>query len=170
MNPSKYFLGMDEVRAGGNCKACADRNLSLAQILGDCVTKQFELLKSVQPGAEIFIWSDMFDPNHNAGKRHYLVEGDFNNSWEYIPKELVVVCWNYSIRNKSLRHFSKNGFPVMAAAYYDADDLENPMGWLNSLEKIKNVKGIIYTSWQNKYELLAPFGKLVAPEKVKEKK
>ena len=169
LNPGKYFLGMDEVRAGGNCQVCSERNLTLAQILGDCVTKQFDILKSVQPDAEIFIWSDMFDPNHNASKRHYLVEGDFNNSWNYIPKDLVVVCWNYSIRDKSLHHFSNNGFPVMAAAYYDADDLENPRGWLNSLGKIKNAKGIIYTSWQNKYDLLAPFGTLVAPKKEDEK-
>ena len=85
--------------------------------------------------------------------------------WEYIPKDLVIVCWYYSIRMKSIRHFSDYGFSVMAGAYYDGETLENPIGWMNALKLSNDVKGIIYTTWQKKYELLAPFGDLISPKK-----
>ena len=159
--PAKYLLSMDEVRAGGACQACKSRNLSMAQIFGDCVTKQAAILRRVNPKAELFIWSDMLDPNHNAHGDYYLVDGDFTGSWEYVPKDLRIVCWYFDIRDKSLGFFSSHGFQTLAGAYYDADTLDNPRGWLDVLNKTPNAIGIMYTTWQNKYELLAPFGDLL---------
>ena len=57
---------MDEVRTGGSCEACKKRGMSMGQILGDCISRQFNLLREVNPKAEIFVWSDMLDPNHNT--------------------------------------------------------------------------------------------------------
>jgi len=99
--PSKYLLSMDEIRAGGACQACKQRNLSMAQILGDCITRQAKILRQANPEAEVLIWSDMLDPNHNA------------------------------------------------------------RGWLDVLDQTPQAVGIMYTTWQNKYTLLAPFGDLV---------
>lgn len=161
MSPKKYLLSMDEIRQGGTCHACKSRGMSMAQILGDCISKQFEILKELNPKNEIFIWSDMLDPNHNAKDNFYLVDGDFSGSWNYIPQKLSIVCWYYDIREKSLAHFSNLGFKTVGAAYYDGEDLVNPEGWLESLANIKNSIGIMYTTWQNKYQLLTPFSKLV---------
>jgi len=160
--PSKYLLSMDEVRAGGSCQACKKRKMSMAQILGDCITKQFKMIREVNPKAEVFIWSDMLDPNHNARGNYYLVEGDFSGSWQHVPKELVIVCWHYRKRRESLEHFSKLGFKTLAGAYYDGDTLENPKGWLEALDKTPGAMGIMYTTWRNKYALLGPFGDLVS--------
>jgi len=160
--PSKYLLSMDEIRAGGSCDACKSRNMTMAQILGDCITKQAQMIRDVNPDAEIFIWSDMLDPNHNAHDNYYLVDGDFTGSWKYIPKELVIVCWYYNKRNESLKFFSSLGFKTLAGAYYDGDTLDNPKGWLEVLERTPKSCGIMYTTWRNKYELLAPFGDLVS--------
>jgi len=159
--PAKYLLSMDEIRAGGGCRACKKRKMTMAQILGDCVTKQVAIIREVNPKAEILIWSDMLDPNHNAHDNYYLVEGDFTNSWNYVPKDLVIVCWYYNKRVESLKFFSSLGFKTLAGAYYDGDTLENPRGWLEVLEYTPNACGIMYTTWQNKYELLGPFGDLV---------
>jgi hypothetical protein len=52
--------------------------------------------------------------------------------------------------------------PSRGRAYYDADTLDNPRGWLADLEKTPNAQGICYTIWQDKYALLADFGKLVS--------
>ena len=52
-----YYHGM-----GGSCEACKARKMSMAQILGDCITRQFQIIRGVNPQAEIFIWSDMLDP------------------------------------------------------------------------------------------------------------
>ncbi len=160
--PKKYLLSMDEIRAGGACQACKKRGLTMAQILGDCVTRQVEIIRSVNPDAEILIWSDMFDPNHNAHADYYLVDGDFTDSWNYIPPDLTIVCWYYDKRAESLGFFSSLGFRTLAGAYYDGDTLDNPMGWLDVLDNTPGADGIMYTTWQNKYELLAPFGDLVS--------
>ena len=51
---------------------------------------------------------------------------------------------------------------TLAGAYYDGDTLGNPKGWLESLDRTPGALGIMYTTWRNKYELLAPFGDLVS--------
>jgi len=160
--PKRYLLSMDEIRAGGSCEACRQRGLSMGQILGDCITRQVEILREPNPEAEVWVWSDMLDPNHNAHGNYYLVEGDFTDSWEYIPKDLGIVCWYYVKRRESLAHFSGLGFRTLAGAYYDADTLDNPQGWLEALDETPGAVGIMYTTWQNKYGLLADFGDLVS--------
>ena len=162
---NKFLLSMDEIRAGGSCQTCKKRNLSMAQILGDCITKQTHLLRQINPNCEIFIWSDMLDPHHNAHDNYYLIEGDFNGSWKYIPNDLVIVCWYYKMREKSLDHFSQLGFRTLAGAYYDGDTLDNPQGWLEALDRTPKACGIMYTTWQNKYDLLADFGDLVSKKR-----
>ncbi len=159
--PAKYLLSMDEIRAGGACQACKKRKMTMAQILGDCVTKQVAIIRGVNPDAEVLVWSDMLDPNHNAHDNYYLVDGDFTNSWNYVPKDLIIVCWYYNKRTESLKFFSSLGFRTLAGAYYDGDTLDNPRGWLETLERTPKACGIMYTTWQNKYELLGPFGDLV---------
>jgi hypothetical protein len=163
--PRYYMLNMDEVRTGGSCAACKARHMTMGQIFGDTLTKQFNLLRAVNPQAEVFVWSDMLDPNHNANperKWYYLAEGTFTDSWKYIPKELNIVCWYYEKRLASLKHFSSLGFHTMAGSYYDADDLENPKGWLEALDATPGASGLLYTTWLNKYDLLPAFGDLVS--------
>jgi len=162
LHPKKYLLSMDEIRAGGSCVACKARGLTMGEILGDCITRQHAILRAASPGAEILIWSDMLDPNHNAHDDYYLVDGDFTGSWKYIPKDLVIVCWYYDKRAESLRHFSSLGFRTVAGAYYDGDNLDNPCGWLQALSDTPGAVGIMYTTWRNKYDLLGPFGDLVS--------
>jgi len=160
--PKKYFLSMDEVRVGGFCDACRNRHLSMARILGDCVTRQYQMIRTANPQAEVYVWSDMFDPNHNAREKYYLIDGGFQGTWKYIPKDLVIGCWYYEKRDLSLDFFSKLGYRTLGAAYYDADDLENPKGWVESLGRTKDSIGIMYTTWENKYQLLPAFGDLIS--------
>ena len=160
--PAKYFLSMDEIRAGGSDLACRRRGLSMAQILGDTITQQAAILREVNPAAEVYIWSDMLDPNHNAHGNYYLVDGDYTGSADYVPADLGIVCWYYARRRPSLDFFSGRGFRTVAGAYYDGDTLDNPKGWLAALDQTAGAAGIMYTTWENKYDLLAPFGDLVS--------
>jgi hypothetical protein len=167
--PKKFFLHMDEMRAGGTCEACLNRGLPMAQILGDCITRTAGIIREANPQAEIFIWSDMLDPNHNASNRqnyYYHTNENFYGSWNYVPKDLVIACWYYEKRKESLAHFSSLGFRTLAGAYYDADDLENPKGWLEDLDKTPGAVGIMYTTWLDKYALLPDFGDLVSQPRV----
>lgn len=160
--PKKYMLSIDEIRAGGSCKACKRRAMTMGQVLGDFITRGFRAIKEINPAAEVFAWSDMLDPNHNAHGNYYLVDGDFTGSWQDIPGDLKIVCWYYEKRWESLSFFSERGFKTLAGAYYDGDDLTNPKGWLEALRNTPDAIGIMYTTWENKYGLLADFGDLVS--------
>lgn len=162
LHPQKFLLSMDEIRAGGSCAACKARKQSMAEILGDCITRQMALLREFNTGAAVYCWSDMLDPNHNAHGDYYSVEGDYTGSWQHVPKDLIIVCWYYEKRDASLKFFSGLNFQTLAGAYYDGDTLENPQGWLQALDNTSNARGILYTTWQNKYDLLPGFGDLVA--------
>ncbi|MGC8843270.1 MAG: carbohydrate binding domain-containing protein, partial [bacterium] len=110
---NKVLLSHDEIRMGGTCLACKGKDM--AKLLGESVTKTVNILRKYNPKAEIYIWSDMFDPYHNARKDYYLVEGDFTGSWKYIPKDLIIAVWGGGPREKSLEFFSQQGFKTLIA-------------------------------------------------------
>jgi hypothetical protein len=158
----KILLSMDEIRNGGGCELCQSSGLSMAEILGNCITRQRNIFKRIDPEIEVLIWSDMLDPEHNARDNYYGVVGDFTGSWQHVPQDLAIMCWYHTIRDKSLAFFSQQGFRTFGASYYDADDLTNPRQWLTSLQKTPQAQGIMYTTWLKKYALLADFGDLVS--------
>jgi hypothetical protein len=158
LNPDKWFLSMDEIRAGGSCEACKARKMTMGEILGDCITKQMQIIREVNPKAKVYIWSDMLDPNHNAHGDYYLVDGDFTGSWEHVPEDLIICCWYFKMREKSMKFFSELGFETQAGAYYDGDTLENIEGWIETCNHTPRCRGIMYTTWRNKYKLLPAFG------------
>lgn len=159
LRPKRVLLSMDEIRMGGTCQACQGRDM--AQLLADCVRRQVESLRRHNPGIQIYIWSDMFDPNHNAHDNYYLVQGDFTGSWRFVPKDLIMTVWGGTPRPESLRFFTQQGFGVLIACYYDADDLEQVKGWIRAAHDLPGVRGLMYTPWTRRYELLAEFGQLI---------
>ena len=163
LHPKKFLLGMDEVRMGGTCRACAGRNMG--ELLGECVTKQMQIIRKYLPDEKIYVWSDMFDLNHNAHGNYYLVNGDFTGSWEHVPKDLVMAVWGGAPREKSLQFFEQQGFPVLVACYYDADNLNDVKGWLQIVRPMSNVQGFMYTPWTRKYGLLPAFGDLLSGQR-----
>lgn len=72
-----------------------------------------------------------------------------------------MVCWWYEKRRESLGFFSSRGYKTLAGAYYDAEVLENPEGWLEALDAAPGAVDVMYTTWSDKYKLLAGFGDLV---------
>ncbi len=163
ISPQKYFLSVDELRMAGTCAACRERGLTPGQLVADCARRQVEIVRAVNPQAELFIWSDMFDPNHNADQRgqYYLASGDFYGSWEGLPRDLVIACWYFEKRRASLDHFSALGFRTLACGFYEAKDMEHDKAWLEALDSTVGAMGIMYTTWNGDYSLLAEFGDLV---------
>jgi hypothetical protein len=159
--PKRYFIDVDEVRAFNRDEACLRRKMPASAILGDTTQWLYNQVHSVNPKAQVMVWSDMFDPNHNSAKKYFLVDGSLVDTWKYLPKDMVMVCWYFDKRQESLDFFSSHGFKTIAGAYYDRDDLTDPEGWLKALDTTPGAMGIMYTTWENKYKLLAPFGDLV---------
>jgi hypothetical protein len=159
VHPKRILLSMDEVRMGGTCEAYKKRNM--AELLGECITRQTQILRRYLPKVEIAIWSDMLDPHHNAHGDYYLVEGDFTGSLKYVPKDLIIAVWGGKPRKESLQYFSDNHFRTWVACYYDADNLDEVKEWMDASRKFSNVSGFMYTPWEKKYRLLPDFGDLL---------
>jgi hypothetical protein len=156
LKPRRVLLGTDEVRMGGTCKACSGRDM--AQLLGECVSKQAASVRRYSPQAQVYVWSDMFDPNHNAHPNYYLVQGAFTGSWQHVSTNLVMAVWGGAPREESLRFFAEQGFPVLIACYYDAADLSDVKNWISLSKPMSNVRGFMYTPWTKRYDLLPEFG------------
>ncbi|HEX5221184.1 MAG TPA: carbohydrate binding domain-containing protein [Verrucomicrobiae bacterium] len=159
LKPQRVLLGTDEVRMGGTCQACGGRDM--AQLLGECVSKQAESIRRYAPKAQVYVWSDMFDPNHNAHPNYYLVQGDFSGSWKHVSTNLVMAVWGGRPREASLKFFAEQGFPVLIACYYDAGDLSDVKNWMSLSKSMSNVRGFMYTPWTKRYDLLPQFGELL---------
>lgn len=159
LHPRRVLLSMDEVRMGGTCAACRGRNM--AQLLGECVSRQVAAIRRYSPDTQVYVWSDMFDPNHNAKPGYYLVEGDFTGSWKHLPKDLTVAVWGGAPRPESLRFFADQGFQTLVACYYDADTLDDVKAWLKLAHETPRVRGLMYTPWERKYSMLPAFGDML---------
>ncbi len=49
---------------------------------------------------------------------------------------------------------------VLLPGYYDGD-LENLKMWRNAARGVPRVTGFLYTTWENKYDLLEAYGKIL---------
>jgi len=161
LRPHGYLINTSEVRGGGWCQTCTERNVSPAEIMGSCYAKQAELIRTVEPDADIYVWSDMLDPEHNAIPEYFLYRGDLTGSWDFIPKDLKIVCWGSVPGKHTVQHFDKLGFELIAAAYYDADSADNVESWLVQLAKTPQAIGIMYTTWRDQYDFLETFAEIV---------
>jgi hypothetical protein len=146
-------MSHDEWRVLGWDKSCRASVRSPAGIAANNVKFCPGLLQKHAPEARILVWSDMFDPHHNARDRYYLVNGDLSGSWNGLDPSVTVMNWNFGQRDKSLRFFSERGHHQIIAGFYDAP-LENAARWLESARDIPNIDGFMYTTWRNDYSKL----------------
>jgi len=162
LQPDGYFMQHDEIRVQGWDESCMKRKLAPGRILADNVRRCTEILHKEDPGKPVYVWSDMFDPYHNArkGGRYYLVrgEGPWYGSWEGLPEDVIVVNWHghKEGRLESLEHFAGLGHMQILAGYYDG-----PPGriadWLADASKTHGIVGVMYTTWQHRYDDLETF-------------
>ncbi len=157
----KYFMHFDEIRCMNHCAACRARNLQPGAMLAELARQCSKILHETAPGAAIYTWNDMFDPFHNAVKKnYYLVNGDLTGSWEGLDKDVAIVEWHFGKRDESMDFFAKCGHPLVVAGYYDGS--QDTRQWLDSMKKIPTTRGIMYTTWENKFEELESFLKTAA--------
>jgi hypothetical protein len=157
-HPKTFFMSHDEIRVMNWCASCRARKLSPGAILADSARQCVDILKSVNPNARIVVWSDMFDPYHNAVDNYYLVNGSLKGSWEGLPPRLLIANWNSGKARESLRFFFGRGHHQVIAGYYDADDLGNFRDWDTAASGVSGATGFMYTTWQSKYNLLEKYG------------
>jgi hypothetical protein len=157
-HPKTFFMSHDEIRVANWCRACQDRELTPGQLLAENARRCIDILKTVNPGARIVVWSDMFDPHHNAVDKYYLINGSLKGSWEGLSRDVLIANWNSGKAKESLSFFADRGHKQLIAGYYDGDDLTNFQQWDQAARNVNGVIGFMYTTWQSKYGLLEHYG------------
>lgn len=156
-----YMMSHDECRVMNWCDACQGRNLTPGQMLSENVKECVQILNEVNPGGRIYVWSDMFDPHHNAVKGpYYLVNGPLIDSWAGLDPSVAIMNWNFDHRDESLKFFAERGHKQVLAGYYDANP-NQIKAWLTSAKAVpKSVEGVMYTTWRSNYSDLEAFSKV----------
>jgi hypothetical protein len=162
LQPDGYFLQHDEIRVQGWDESCRRSGRTPGELLADNVHQCAALVRAEDSGKPIYVWSDMFDPTHNARKsgRYYLVKGDgpWYGSWKGLDKDVAIVNWNSdpAKRLESLKHIADLGHKQILAGYYDGR-VDSIRGWLRDAGQVQGVVGAMYTTWQHQYRDLEPF-------------
>jgi hypothetical protein len=157
-HPRTFFMSHDEIRVANWCQACRSRNLSPGELLAENARRCTAILKSVNPEARVVVWSDMFDPHHNAVDKYYLVNGSLKGSWHGLAPATIIANWNSGKARESLEFFAGHGHKQIIAGYYDVDDLSNFQQWDAAARNVQGVVGFMYTTWQAKFTLLEKYG------------
>jgi hypothetical protein len=151
-----YMMSHDEIRVLNWCNACQKRNLDAGALVADNARTCLSILREVNPGGRIYVWSDMFDPNHNAHKDYYLVRGDLAGSWEGLDKDVIILPWYFEKREPSMKFFAGRGHRQVIAGYYDHDPAQI-RDWLSAAATVQGVEGVMYTTWKRDYKNLEAF-------------
>lgn len=156
--PKTYFLSHDEIRVANWCPACHREGQSAGELLAENMRRCVGVIRGINATAQLCVWSDMFDPYHNARNDFYLVQGDLAGSWEGLPQDMIVVNWNHGQAAKSLPFFGDRGHDQVLAGYYDS----NPVAirnWLETGTRTRGVNGAMYTTWTDNFDHIEAFAK-----------
>ena len=154
--PKGVMMSHDEIRIMNWDDACQDRHQTPGEILAANTKACIDLLA----GHQVYAWSDMFDPHHNAHDHYYLVNGDLTGSWQGLSPKVTIMNWNFGHRDESLKFFADRGHEQIIAGYYDGN-VGQIKQWMASAKKVQGVVGYMYTTWEHKYDDLEAFAKLV---------
>ena len=114
--PKTYFLSHDEIRVANWEQP---PRTPAGPALAENVRRSVQIVRGIRPDAKLWVWSDMFDPHHNAVDNYYLVNGTLKGSWEGLPADLGMINWNSGKPKASLPWFADRGHRQILAGYYD---------------------------------------------------
>lgn len=156
-----YMMQHDEIRVFNHCAACRAKQQTPGELLADNARLCLRLIRETAPQARIYVWSDMFDPHHNAVPGpYYLVNGPWTGSWEGLDPQVIPVAWHFERREQSLKFFADRGHKYLIAGYYDGRP-EQARAWLQAADDVPGCEGIMYTTWRNNYRDLEAFSREV---------
>lgn len=161
---SGLFLSYDEMRHMNSCALCRARGLTPGALLAANVRRMAAQMRRFGP---LYIWSDMFDPLHNAVDHFYDVEGgSLRGSWKGLDPDVTVMNWNLKHLRPSLLWFSGNDprqripHRQIIAGFYDPPDHDGAAAAhleMAEAQGIPGIAGMMYTTWTDDYSQLEQF-------------
>jgi len=158
--PDGYFFVGDEIRCAGWEPSDVKRFRSSGELLAYNVRRCCEIARKAGGDKPLYVWSDMFDPNHNARADYYLVNNSFAGSWKGLDPEVTVMKWGEPEKAaKSLAFFSRRVKRIMIAGFYDGNVEKDRALWAGALGEAPNLAGVMYTTWSGDYSKLEEFAR-----------
>jgi Carbohydrate binding domain len=155
LRPAAFFMSHDELRVMNQCALCRSQHMTPGELLAWNVRKATEIIREIRPDAEIWVWSDMFDPMHNAVDDYFAVNGSLEGSWKGLAKDVGLVNWHGSLMGKNCRFFADRGLKQILSGYYDGDeDGASIVQWLDATRDVPGIVGAMYTTWADKYDAM----------------
>ncbi|HLX60623.1 MAG TPA: hypothetical protein VKX17_05015 [Planctomycetota bacterium] len=160
VHPPAFMMTFDEWRvanwdpAGGNVTA--------GEYVAKTVRQSTALLKQINPRYELYVWSDMFDPNENALEKYFMANGPLTGAWKGLSNDTVVMTWTGGA--KALRFFSELGLKQMIGGYYSS--LDNVKKWLDAVDEVEGggangIDGFMYTTWDDNFTDIEKVAELI---------
>lgn len=153
IHPKRWLMSVDEWRVANRCAKCRARKVSPGRLMGESVADFCRIVREVNPKAEVCAWADMFCPLENAGRNpYYCVDGSMLDSWEYVPKDLIMVPWmNGRDVVKTTNWLMERGFRCLAGGYYNYPDLSRDIVWRDACKSNPLFLGMMFTTWGGAY-------------------
>ncbi len=154
LQPDFYFMEHDEIRMGGWDASCQKTGKTPGGILADNIRKCADIIRKADPGKGMFVWSDMFDPFHNACRQDYYLmckgKDPWYGSWEGLPKEVGLINWNAG-KADSVKFFAKDkgGHPQIISCPNGGTAVNCLKGALP--DAAGSIVGVIYTTWSGDF-------------------
>jgi hypothetical protein len=160
LHPAAFFMSHDELRVMNQCAACQSKKMTPGELLAWNVKQAAQIIRDVRPDAEIWVWSDMFDPMHNAVDHFYAVNGPLAGSWKGLDKDVGIVNWHGGLKGKNCKFFADLGLKQILSGYYDNDESGAEIAtWLQNTKDIPGIVGAMYTTWEDKYGAMDTWAK-----------
>ncbi|HEV2393219.1 MAG TPA: carbohydrate binding domain-containing protein [Verrucomicrobiae bacterium] len=160
LHPAAFLMSHDELRVMNWCAACQAKHMTPGELLAWNVHQAAGIIRKLRPDAEIWVWSDMFDPMHNAVDHYYAVNGSLAASWKGLDKDVGIVNWHGGLKGKNCRFFADLGLRQILSGYYDSDEDGSGIAqWLANTKDIPGIVGAMYTTWEDKYAAMQPWAR-----------
>jgi hypothetical protein len=158
--PPGFMMTFDEWRIA-NWDPSAGK-ITAGKYMANTVKQSTAMLRKINPAYELYVWSDMFDPNENATPTYYLCNGPLTGSWDGLSPDTIVMTWTGGV--KALQFFSGLGMRQMIGGYYDSPD--SVKDWMDKIDQAEargstGFVGFMYTTWDNKYTDLEKVADLI---------
>jgi hypothetical protein len=155
LHPAAFLMSHDELRVMNQCALCQSKGMTPGELLAWNVHEAAQIIRDVRPDAEIWVWSDMFDPLHNAVDRYYAVNGSLAGSWRGLDPGIGIMNWHGSLEGKNCGFFADLGLRQMLSGYYDDDNEGSGIAkWLENTQDVPGIVGAMYTTWEDRYDAM----------------
>jgi hypothetical protein len=160
LHPAAFFMSHDELRVINQCALCQEQHKTPGELLAWNVHKAAQIIRQIRPDAEIWVWSDMFDPYHNAVDHYYAVNGSLKGSWKGLDKDIGIVNWNGGLMGKDCPFFANLGLKQVLSGYYDGDQDGSAIAkWIANTKGVPGIVGAMYTTWADQYDAMDVWAK-----------